>query len=296
MKKFIYLLVIFVVLWLAKLSYDSYMVSNQLSDIQQALHKSEQNNANLNDQLVALQRSSQSLNVQSGSVQSNVAQTNQATLSQHNLTQSTQVHVKDMGTLSPSLLLKQQLDLIQFALQQQQYVYALEQLNQFDFNVEKYELAETVKKSLHLAIEQDRKAIQNHVLQTNMQLARLDDALEQVEEILNVEKNNKDLKIGSDLNDYFWQKWFKLDVIDQPSTSLMNRKLVLKEIQLRMISAQQVLAKGQFLEYQKILGLIVQELNALPDQASQKLRKSIQTLQHTQMQPAPKLSSAAILE
>lgn len=291
MKKFIYLLIVFAVFWLAKLSYDGYVVSNQLSDIQQSLHKSEQNNANLNDQLVALQRTAQF-----SALHMNNDQPNMVNLKQQNLKQVNEADIEDTTTLSPSLLLKQRLDLIQFALQQQQYVYALEQLNQFDFDVEKYQLAETLKKSLHLAVEQDRKAIQNYVLQTNIQSARLDDALEQIEAALSVEQNNINLKVNSDTNDYFWQKWFKVEVVDQQSTSLMNRKMVLKDVQLRMISAQQVLAKGQFLEYQKILALVLTELNTLPDQVSQKLRKNIQTLQQAQMLPVPKLSSAAILE
>ena len=56
MKKFIYFLLFVALGWLIKLSYDFYYVSQQLDDIQQVLHKSEQKNASLNDQLVAVQR------------------------------------------------------------------------------------------------------------------------------------------------------------------------------------------------------------------------------------------------
>ena len=58
MKKFIYILLLIALGWLIKLSYDFYHVSQQLTEIQQSLHKSEQKNASLNDQLVAVQRQS----------------------------------------------------------------------------------------------------------------------------------------------------------------------------------------------------------------------------------------------
>ena len=56
MKKFVYLIVVLALAWLMKLSYDVYAMTQQLDTIQNDLHQSEQKNAMLTDQLVALQR------------------------------------------------------------------------------------------------------------------------------------------------------------------------------------------------------------------------------------------------
>lgn len=279
MKKFLYLLILFGVIWLVKISYDTYLLSKQLTGMQETLHKSEQKSAMLNDQLVALQRS----NVQP---------------STKSLDQSKAISTVALETtpFNPTLLLKQELRLIQFALDQQQYVYALEQLNHFDFKIEEYAVAKTLKQALHQAAEHDRKMIQSYVQTRNAQILQLDDVLHQLDLGLKAEQVNTELDVATPPKTYFWQKWFNIARIDQQTPELMNRRLILKELQVRVLLAQQALSHGQFLEYQNILGLMISELDALPDQFSQKLKLKLQMLKKTQMQPIPKLSSAAILE
>ena len=197
---------------------------------------------------------------------------------------------------NPTLLLKQELRLIQFALDQQQYVYALEQLNHFDFKIEEYAVADTLKQTLHQAAEHDRKMIQSYVQMRNSKISELDDILQQLDLSLKAEQVNAELDIANPSKAYFWQKWFRVDRVDEQIPELINRKLILKELQVRVLLAQQALSSGQFLEYQNILGLMISELNALPDQFSQKLKVKIQTLKKMQIQPIPKLSSTSILE
>ncbi len=279
MKKFLYLLILFAVIWLVKISYDTYLLSKQLTGIQETLHKSEQKNAMLNDQLVALQRSA-------------VAPSTKP-LDQSNVSSTAAL---ETTPFNPTLLLKQELRLIQFALDQHQYVYALERLNHFDFKIEEYAVAEALKQTLHQAAEQDRKMIQSYVQTRDAKIAQLDDILHQIDMHLNAEQSNVELGIAYPAKAFFWQKWFKVDHVAEQTPALMSRKLILKELQVRVLLAQQALSNGQFLEYQNILGLMMTELNALPDQFSQKLKLKIQTLKQMQMQPIPKLSSAAILE
>lgn len=279
MKKFLYLLILLGVIWLGKISYDTYVLSKQLTGIQETLHKSEQKNAMLNDQLVALQRASVQLPTKP--------------LDQNKVSA---VGTVETTPFNPTLLLKQELRLIQFALDQQQYVYALEQLNHFDFKIEEYAVAETLKQTLHQAAEHDRKMIQSYVQTRHAKIAQLDDILQQLDQGLKVEQNNAELDIANPSKAYFWQKWFKVDHIGDQTPELMNRKLILKELQVRVLLAQQALSSGQLLEYQNILGLMISELNTLPDQFSQKLKLKINTLKQMQIQPIPKLSSAAILE
>lgn len=279
MKKFLYLLILFGVIWLIKISYDTYLLSKQLTGIQEILHKNEQKNAMLNDQLVALQRSA---------VQSPIKPLDQSKINSTVILETT--------PFNPTLLLKQELRLIQFALDQQQYVYALEQLNHFDFKIEEYAVADTLKQTLHQAAEHDRKMIQSYVQMRNSKISELDDILQQLDLSLKAEQVNAELDIANPSKAYFWQKWFRVDRVDEQIPELINRKLILKELQVRVLLAQQALSSGQFLEYQNILGLMISELNALPDQFSQKLKLKIQTLKKMQIQPIPKLSSTSILE
>lgn len=287
MKKFLYLLILFGIIWLVKISYDTYLLSKQLTGIQETLHQSEQKNAMLNDQLVALQR---------GTVQPATQPLDQSQSQSQSQSKVSSAIVLETTPFNPTLLLKQELRLIQFALDQQQYVYALEQLNHFDFKIEEYAVAETLKQTLHQAAEHDRKMIQRYVQTRHAKVAQLDDILQQLDMNLKAEQNNTELNITHPPKVYFWQKWFKIDHIAKQTPELMNRKLILKELQVRVLLAQQALSSGQFLEYQNILGLMISELDALPDQFSQKLKLKLQNLKQTQMQPIPKLSSAAILE
>lgn len=282
MKKFLYLLLIFGVVWLAKLSYDSFLVSNQLVQLQDALHIAEQKSANLNDQLIALQRQPKD----SSSSSNQTAQLQPANM----LKASSDV------VLSPTLILKQKLDLVQFALQQQQFVYALEKLHQLDQSIEQYALAESLKQTLHHAIATDQKVIQQFILARNVQQDQLDDVLRTLDSSLQYEQHNQVLNTPYDQKAYFWQTWFKVEYVDQQLPALVHRKFILKEAQLRVLLAQQALAKGQYLEYQSILNLVLVELDRLPDQSTQKIKTAVEKLKQTQMIPVPKLSSFAILE
>lgn len=145
MKKFIYVLLLIALGWLIKLSYNFYHVSQQLNDIQQTLHKSEQKNASLNDQLVAVKR-----------------QTDEPTQEVAKKTASIQTPI---AGIHPSVVVKQQLELVQFAMQQQQFVYALEHLTQLNQSLDHYALADAVKQSLHQTIAQDIQSIQHFVIE-----------------------------------------------------------------------------------------------------------------------------------
>ena len=278
MKKFIYLLMMIAMAWLLKLSYDFYQVSQQVADIQATLHKSEQKNANLNDQLVAIQRDTE------------VPVTDKKKAQSSTLT----VEDKPIG-LSPNIVIKQQLQLVQFALQQRQFVFALEQLMQLNQNIEKYDLAETLKQSLHQAITQDKQSIQQFVLARNTQQEQLDDVLSQVDQSLQQALTQPQMSPAKITPTHFWQKWFQVDYIDQKTSLVAQRQFILKETQLRVLLAQQALLRGQNTEYQTMLNLVVLQLDQLPDEMSQQLKQKILKLKQIQMLPFPKLNSTVIL-
>lgn len=275
MKKFIYFLLFIALGWLIKLSYDFYHVSKQLNDIQQVLHKSEQKNASLNDQLVAVQR-----------------QTDEPVSKE--LKKTTTVDTQIEG-ISPSIVIKQQLELVQFALQQQQFIYALEHLTQLNRSLDHYTLADTVKQSLHQTINQDIQSIQQFVIAKNGQQAQLDVMIKQIDQNLTAELKNNQLSPAKNQPEHFWQKWLQIDVIETNTPELVNRKFILKETQFRLLLAQQLLSKGQSSEFQAMLNQAIQQLDQLPDKSSQRLKQQLLQLKQMPMLPVPKLSSLAVL-
>lgn len=276
MKKLIYVLCLVSMAWLIKLSFDFYQISARLESLQDALHQSEQQNAHLNDRLVAIQRQAEGQSEQPAS-------------------QALPQNSDAISSLTPNLLIQQQLELVQFALHQQQYLYALEKLNQLQQAIQHYALADTLKISLYQAIEQDKQNIQKFVLAINAQKAQLDDILQQLDQKISQELSNTQLRPSTDGHEYFWQKWFQVDVVTQASSELVNRKAILKEAQLRILLAQHALAQGEVVEYQSLLNLAIQQLNTLPDAGSQKLKQQLMNVKQQPMLPVPKLSSTAIV-
>lgn len=277
MKKFVYLIVVLALAWLMKLSYDVYAMTQQLDTIQNDLHQSEQKNAMLTDQLVALQRS---------------VDINSATSS--STTPTGQPPLLQTG-LSPIILIKQRLELVQFALQQQQFVYAIEKLNELDYAIEHYALAETLKRSLHQTIAQDKTSIQQFTMAKNQQLEKFDAALLQIDQQLLLQADNTQLKPTQKTTAHFWQNWFSIQTVKQPEVELVNRRMILKEVQIRILSAQQSLSRGQMKDYQQMLDFSIQQLDTLPDADSQKLKQNMIQLKLLPIIPTPKLNSLAVM-
>ena len=276
MKKFIYVLLLIALGWLMKLSYDFYQVSQQLNNIQQNIHKNEQRNASLNDQLVAVQRHSDTPE-QSASQQV-----------------ATPAKAQVVG-IQASVLIKQKLELVQFAMQQQQFVYAVEHLTQLSQSLDQYTLADAVKHSLHQSIQQDIQNIQQFMFEKNTQRDQLETVLKQIDQSLMTELKNNQLKPDQAKNEYFWEKWLQVNVVKSELPALANRKFILKETQLRVLLAQQLLLKGQNAEFQVALKQATETLATLPDASSQQLKQQILKLMQSPSLPAPKLNSLAVL-
>lgn len=54
------------------------------------------------------------------------------------------------------------------------------------------------------------------------------------------------------------EKWFRIEKVETPSINLMNRSVVLKEVQLRLLIAEQALNQGKMAEYQNELQTVMQ--------------------------------------
>lgn len=275
MRKIVYLILGLSLLWLVKLSYDVAQYSHTLPQLQQQLDQTQQRYALLNDQFVAVQRQVQNNRVVEPA-------------------ENTVTMPAIVAGVAPIILIKQHLQLIQFAVEQQQFIYALEHLNQLQQQIVQYAVAPALQQSLMKAIEQDRLAIQQFVLAQTQQQQQLDHLLQQLDQKIQQEISNPGITLQKNANGTWWQ-WFRLERVEQPATDLMNRHVVLKEVQLRLLLASQALNQGQISEYRKSVQEVIQLLVKLPDQNSQQIRSRLEKVLNLPAVPTPKLTTLGLL-
>ncbi|MCJ8162549.1 hypothetical protein [Acinetobacter zhairhuonensis] len=282
MKKFLIIVILVCVAWIAKLSYDLFQLTQTQTVMQNTLQQLESNSASLNDQLVALQRQNPNPPEPAAAAESASAAA------------GTPV-ANTMLQIDPMILVRQQLDLVDFALQQQQYHYALEKLAQLNVKLEQYALAPALKQSLHQAIAKDQKLIQQTVQARTEQQQQIQQLSQQLDLVLTQEIKQGQMHPVSAESRSFWQRWFVLQPATQPATQLMQRAIILKEVQLRLLVAREALTQGQYLAYQKDLNEIIQILASLPDAQAQKLRQQVERIKGFSIIPMPVLNTRALL-
>lgn len=277
MRKLVSIIILLSIAWLAKLSYDMWQISRTVPELQQSLLQSEQQYANLNDQLVALKRQIQSQ--PSSGVQTAPSINNEI------------IH----SGITPTIVIKQKLDLIQFAIDQQQFIYAVDHLTQLQQSLPQYEIAPALQHSLNQAIEQDKQAIQQYVIAQNQRHQLIDDLLQTIDKNIQQALARPKLEMDQSESVSWWKKWFRIEKVETPSINLMNRSVVLKEVQLRLLIAEQALNQGKMAEYQNELQSVMQKLNEMPDATSQQLKNRIAKVSHLSIVPVPKLSTLGLL-
>ena len=279
MKKALILFLILILMCMVKLGYELLNLSAQQSEFSSSLHQIEQNNANLNDQLVAMQRQ---LSTAQGTTQSDAKPTGY-------------LNNEMVASIEPVVLIQQQLDLIEFMLKQHQFNDALDKLLHLDRNLESYTLAPSLKHSLHQAIQKDQQSIQQVSSARATQQAKVTLFMQQLDQALSAEINTPQLTATAMEPRYFWQRWILIEPAKQPATALIQRPLILKEAQLRLLLANHALQQGQYLEYQQALMQIIQLLNKVPDAKSRQLIQKIQTLKDFTVIPVPLLNTRALV-
>lgn len=279
MKKALILFLILILMCMVKLGYELLNLSAQQSEFSSSLHQIEQNNANLNDQLVAVQRQ---LSTAQGTTQSDAKPTGH-------------LNNEMVASIEPVVLIQQQLDLIEFMLKQHQFNDALDKLLHLDRNLESYTLAPSLKHSLHQAIQKDQQSIQQVSSARATQQAKVTLFMQQLDQALSAEINSPQLTATAMEPRYFWQRWILIEPAKQPATALIQRPLILKEAQLRLLLANHALQQGQYLEYQQALMQIIQLLNKVPDAKSRQLIQKIQTLKDFTVIPVPLLNTRALV-
>ena len=275
MKKLVVIVVLIALIWILKLSFDVMQISAQQQQLSQSLHLVEKTNANLNDQLVALQRRNYT---QDAAEQSAVSSA-----------------IPQEDAIQPMEIVARQLDLVEFSLQQQQFHYATEMLENLDREVNEYALAPALKQSLHQVIQQDQKQIQKFITTRDAQYQQVSQLLQQLDQQLKQQVQQPELN-PADVDDrYFWQKWLSIESAKQPATQLMQRQIILKEAQLRLLLARQVFMQGQYVQYQQEVNDIIQLLQQLPDQKAQQLVQQLEKIKNLNIVPTPSLKTRALL-
>lgn len=140
MKKLFIVLFILSMAWLIKLSYDLHILNKAQTEFNQSINQLQQQNANLNDQFVALKRQIFAQQENAGTTPSK-ASVGEAVANE---------------TQNDIALIQQHLDLIEFALKQQQYATAIEKLNQLSNELDDYILAPALVSSLQQVIAKIR--------------------------------------------------------------------------------------------------------------------------------------------
>ena len=275
MKKLVVIVVLIALVWIVKLSFDVMQISAQQQQLSQSLHLVEKTNANLNDQLVALQRRNYT---QDAAEQSAVSSA-----------------IPQEDAIQPMEMVARQLDLVEFSLQQQQFHYATEMLENLDRELNEYALAPALKQSLHQVIQQDQKQIQQFITTRDAQYQQVSQLLQQLDQQLKQQVQQPEMN-PADVDDrYFWQKWLSIESAKQPATQLMQRQIILKEAQLRLLLARQVFMQGQYVQYQQEVNDIIQLLQQLPDQKAQQLVQQLEKIKNLNIVPTPSLKTRALL-
>ncbi len=278
MKKLFIVFFILSLAWIAKLSYDLFGLNSAQTELTQNFKQLQQQNANLNDQLVALKRQ-----VATGQA-ANPETPNKGTVQD--------IPRTDLQDDLP--LVEQYLDLVEFALQQQQYAMAMEKLNQLSNQLEHLELAPALLGSLNQAIDKDREVLKQFINNRLVQQNKLKELLQQIdvemEKEIQVQHQHRAITQSS-----FWQRWIQIESVEKPSAVLMQRNLVLKEAQLRLLIAENSVQQGQQVAFQQALKSVIEVLAQLPDAQSKQWIQRLEQIKAAPQTPTPQLNTRTLI-
>lgn len=274
MKKFYILLLILGLAWIAKLSVDVSKITAEQQSLINNSHQLEKANSILNDQLVALKRVDQESNTKN--------------------TSEIQIEKLNNDVLLPNLI-KQELVLVEFALKQNKPYYALDKIVELDQHLNTYPISLELKDGLEKAIEKDVYIIKQYVENLDQQNQMIQKVLQQIDLELTLEATDSYLVPKQTQDQYFWEKWLSIESVKQPVVHLAQRPLIMKEAQLRLIMARQILLNNQYNQYQIELNGIIALLNELPDQKAQQIIKQLESLKKINKISVPKLTTRTLV-
>ena len=145
------------------------------------------------------------------------------------------------------------------------------------------------------SVAKDLQLVQQFSQANMKEQERITLLLQQIDQLLSDDLKNRNLNIPTDEQAGFWQRWFKLERINDVNIGLNQRDLILKEVQLRLMMARQILIQDQYLEFQQELEQIQSILKVLPDAQAQTLIKQLNQLKQTPKIAVPQLNTRALV-
>lgn len=274
MKKIVWIIIGIALVWVAKLSFDVYGLNQQQVTLTQTLAQVQAQNDNLNDQVASLKR-----RVMGGDTLNS---------SDPNASTSSRSFVDDAA------LVRQQLDLIEFALQQQQYATAIDKLNQMERSLVDYEFSAAMRESLQVVIAKDRIMLKQYAASQIDQNNKLKELLRKVDQQISQELA-KPYQSNTQEQSSFWKRLIHIEPANKSSEVLMQRAVVLKEAQLRLVMAQNTLQQGQQIPFVKAVDSVIEVLSPLPDVQTKRWIEQLNTIKSTPVLPLPNLSTRTLI-
>ncbi|ANF80856.1 hypothetical protein A3K93_00725 [Acinetobacter sp. NCu2D-2] len=274
MKKIVWIIIGIALVWVAKLSFDVYGLNQQQVALTQTLAQVQAQNDNLNDQVASLKR-----RVMGGE-----------TLNSSDANAST----SGRNLIDDAALVRQQLDLIEFALQQQQYATAIDKLNQMERSLVDYEFSAAMRESLQVVIAKDRIMLKQYAATQIDQNNKLKELLRKVDQQISQELA-KPYQSNTQEQSSFWKRLIHIEPANKSSEVLMQRAVVLKEAQLRLVMAQNTLQQGQQIPFAKAVDSVIEVLRPLPDAQSKRWIEQLNTIKSSPVLPLPNLSTRTLI-
>lgn len=248
-------------------------IQNQrrLNDLSQNMVSIEQQNAQLKDKIVALERQKLMTN-------------DTVVTTQPQLQQQLNQHIQQ---------LKQGFEFVQFALQQQQWTIALQRLEQIDQSIDSLSISEPLKLSLHQSILVDREQIKVAYQKSQQQQQIVQDLLRQLEQTLQ-QQLSLDYQ-PQEQKRSFWQRLWVIEKTAQPIIQPAQFQLLIKEIQLDVMMLKYLNVMQNPVEYQQAMVNIQNKMQHLPEPLHAKINDDVQKLAQIKILTLPKLSSLALL-
>lgn len=275
MNKLLWIVIILLTGWVGKLSFDVYQINTKsILMLNMGLEQQTQRLGNLNDQLVALQEKQIKPTVTSDTVAQVVTQQN---LDAKEKNYDAQTYVYD------------RLQLIQLALEQQQFNLALQDMQNLRQRLQQNNLlSESLNVALINALIRDQAVVVTYLQQRAEHLQLLQQQLKTLEKLLQPQP------LESKQQKWDVSEWFS---VKKQSTvpDLAQRQLTYKQLQLQVLLAQQALLSGEKEFYYQQIKDILSQIQAYPDLAAQQSIQQLHKIAEIKLSNLPQMTALALM-
>ncbi|MDO4223182.1 MAG: hypothetical protein Q4D05_04040 [Acinetobacter sp.] len=263
------------VLILAGYGYKNYTLEQRFTQLQQEYHQSEQRTAQLKDEWIAWQRQTQ------GTHAANTPASTNSTATSEQLQ-----HAQRQQLLA-------QLETVQFAIQQGQWLYAVEKLTTIEQQIATTQLADGFKQTLSNVVQQDRTAIQRYAQQNHQQQQLLVNLIQAIDQQLE-QSLTRSPQFQPQQNTSFWQNLIRIERVQAPLQQSNDIRLWLQDIRADVQLLKQSLHLSHQQAWTQQLTQIQQKIHQLDEAQQQKFQPMMTELTAVAVTTPPALNSIAL--